>query len=136
MRSAKRKVGTMPSQKNRQTLDHLLEEYGQTYAEEAGIHVENEPVSLFQLLVLSTLLSARIGAAQATSAMRGLIAAGYTTPEKMGAATWSQRVKAQKLGLPKTARGLSAHGGRGEFPRMVAAVLRAARAARLGRQGI
>jgi hypothetical protein len=40
----------------------LLDRYGRTYAEEAGIRLADKPSPLYQLLVLTTLLSARISA--------------------------------------------------------------------------
>jgi hypothetical protein len=38
----------------------LLEQLGSTYASEAGIRLADKPAPLYQLLVLATLLSARI----------------------------------------------------------------------------
>jgi hypothetical protein len=38
----------------------VLDRYGQTFAEEAGIRLSDQPSPLYQLLVLSTLVSARI----------------------------------------------------------------------------
>ncbi len=49
--------------------------------------------ALFQLLVASTLFSARIGAPQAVKAARALNQSGLTTPEKMGATSWEERVR-------------------------------------------
>lgn len=40
----------------------VLDTYGTTFAEDAGIALADEPAPLFQLLVLAELLSARIGA--------------------------------------------------------------------------
>lgn len=55
-------------------VKELLGRYGRTYAEEAGIRLDDRPGPLYQLLVLSTLLSARIPAdvaiAQAESCSR------------------------------------------------------------------
>lgn len=82
----------MSENKALETARNLLDEHGKTYAEEAGIKVENTPAPLFQLLVLSTLLSARISADLAVRGMRGLLDAGLTTCAKMGEATWEQRV--------------------------------------------
>lgn len=72
----------------------LLEHGGQTYAAEAGIKLENKPAPLYQLLVLSVLMSARISGGIALASARELFAAGYTTPEKMRQATWQQRIDA------------------------------------------
>jgi hypothetical protein len=41
------------------TVKTLLERYGRTYAEDAGIRLADRPAPLYQLLVLATLLSAR-----------------------------------------------------------------------------
>src|SRR4051794_33617984 len=76
------------------TVKRLLEEYGQTYAEEAGIELRNEPDPLYQLLVLVTLLSAPIGSGVAVSTARELFRAGYRSPGAMLAATWQDRVDA------------------------------------------
>lgn len=71
----------------------LMERYGQTYAEEIGIDVNsNRPAPLFQMLCAALLYSARIAAGNATRAARALIDAGLTTPEKMAATTWQERV--------------------------------------------
>lgn len=72
----------------------LLEHGGQTYAAEAGIKLEDKPAPLYQLLVLSILMSARISGGIALASARELFAAGYTTPEKMREATWQQRIDA------------------------------------------
>jgi hypothetical protein len=72
----------------------LLDRAGQTYAAEAGIKLKDKPAPLYQLLVLATLLSARISAGVAVAAARELFAAGFTTPLKMRDATWQQRVDA------------------------------------------
>lgn len=72
----------------------LLDRSGTTYAEEAGIRLRDKPAPLWQLLVLSLLLSARIGSDIAVAAARELFAAGYRTPERMQGATWQDRVDA------------------------------------------
>jgi endonuclease III len=72
----------------------LLDRAGQTYAAEAAIKLKDKPAPLYQLLVLATLLSARISAGVATAAARELFAAGFTTARKMRDATWQQRVDA------------------------------------------
>lgn len=74
-------------------VEILLERYGQTFAREIGIPVEkNTPAPLFQLLCASLLYSARISADNAARAMKALIEAGLTTPQKMADATWQERV--------------------------------------------
>src|SRR6476620_9630524 len=61
----------------------VLDRYGTTFAEEAGIRLADEPAPLFQLLVLAELLSARIGTDIAVAAAVELRTAGLTTPRKM-----------------------------------------------------
>jgi endonuclease III len=72
----------------------LLESHGKTYSEEAGIKLADKPSPLYQLHVLSTLLSARISADVAIAAARELFAAGYRTPAAMREASWQDRVDA------------------------------------------
>jgi endonuclease III len=72
----------------------LLDRYGRSFADEAGIRLADRPAPLYQLLVLATLLSARISADVAVAAARELFAAGYRTPHAMADATWQQRVDA------------------------------------------
>ncbi|MGC5530655.1 endonuclease [Streptomyces sp. SR-10] len=78
----------------RRITDALLEGYGRTYAAEAGIRLRDTPQPLYQLLVLSHLLSARIRSSVAVSAARALFADGMRTPRRMADATWQQRVDA------------------------------------------
>lgn len=75
-------------------VSELLERYGRTYSEEAGIRLADKPAPLYQLLVLSTLLSARISGDIALAASRELFAAGYRTPDAMTEASWQDRVDA------------------------------------------
>lgn len=72
----------------------LLDTCGRTYAEEAGIKLADRPGPLYQLLVLTVLLSTRIRASVAIAAARELFAAGFGTPERMRGASWQQRVNA------------------------------------------
>ncbi|MCW2923926.1 MAG: endonuclease [Thermoleophilia bacterium] len=74
------------------TIAALLERFGTTFAEEAGIALRDEPAPLFQLLVLCKLLGARIGTPQAVEAMRGVLDAGWTTPQHLANSSWRQRV--------------------------------------------
>ncbi|MEV5290831.1 endonuclease [Streptomyces sp. NPDC053741] len=78
----------------RRTLDALLERHGTTYAAEAGIRLRDTPQPLYQLLVLSDLLSARIRAGIAVAAARALFSRGLRTPRRMADATWQERVDA------------------------------------------
>lgn len=80
---------------NRQaTVRQLLDRFGTTYAHEAGITLRDKPSPLYQLLVLASLMSARIRADIALSAARELFAAGLRTPHRMLDATWQERVDA------------------------------------------
>jgi hypothetical protein len=72
----------------------LLDRFGRTYAVEAGIRLADTPAPLYQLLVLATLLSARISADIAVAAARELSAAGYRTARAMQEASWQDRVDA------------------------------------------
>jgi hypothetical protein len=72
----------------------LLKEHGQTFAQEAGIHLRDTPSALYQLAVLSLLSSTRIRANIAVAAAKELFAAGWRTPARMAEATWQQRVDA------------------------------------------
>ncbi|MBT2471561.1 endonuclease [Streptomyces sp. ISL-66] len=76
------------------TAKRLLEEYGRTHAEEAGIRLRNTPAPLYQLLTLCVLFSVRIRADIAVAAARELFAAGLRTPRAMTAASWQDRVDA------------------------------------------
>jgi hypothetical protein len=72
----------------------LLEQCGQTYAEQAGIKLADQPSPLYRLLVLATLASAPISAGIAVAAAGALSEAGYRTPRAMLAASWQHRVDA------------------------------------------
>ncbi|MFH9265015.1 endonuclease [Streptomyces sp. NPDC017546] len=78
----------------RRITDALLEAYGRTYAAEAGIRLRDTPQPLYQLLVLSHLLSARIRASVAVAAARALFADGLRTPRRVADASWQRRVDA------------------------------------------
>ena len=72
----------------------LLERHGQTYAAELSINLERgTPSALFRWLCAAILLSARINAEAAIQAARALAEQGWTTAEKMAAATWEQRTR-------------------------------------------
>ncbi|NMO54677.1 hypothetical protein HH310_26260 [Actinoplanes sp. TBRC 11911] len=76
----------------------LLQQQGRTLADEAGIKLADKPGPLYQLLVLTTLLSARVTAVLAVAAARELFAAGYRTPRAMLSARWPDRVDALRRG--------------------------------------
>jgi endonuclease III len=72
----------------------LLERHGRTYAEELGIDLtKDSPSALFELLCAAILFSARIGAEQAVKAAHAMFDQGWTTAEKLAAATWNERVR-------------------------------------------
>ncbi|HEY4021506.1 MAG TPA: endonuclease [Pseudonocardiaceae bacterium] len=72
----------------------LLDQYGTTYTEQAGITLRDKPAPLYQLLVLTVLLSVRIKADIAVAAARELFHAGWRTPRAILDSTWQQRVDA------------------------------------------
>ncbi|MEU6562310.1 endonuclease [Nocardia nova] len=72
----------------------LLDRAGTTYAAEAGISLADKPAPLFQLLMLSQLLSTRISAGIAVAAARELISTGYRTPQRVHDADWQELVDA------------------------------------------
>jgi hypothetical protein len=77
------------------TVRVLLKLYGRTFAEDLGIDAEtNEPSPLFCLLVSALLFSTRISHNIASKSARILFERGWTTPERMAATTWEQRVQA------------------------------------------
>lgn len=78
----------------KRTVHALLDAYGRTYAEDAGIRLKDTPQPLYQLLVLSCLLSTRIRASVAVAAARALFDAGLRGPRRMADATWQRRVDA------------------------------------------
>jgi hypothetical protein len=86
-------VSTTKTRNRRAVVDQLLDQFGTPYAAEAGFKVRDTPASLFRLLCLSTLLSARIRADTAVAAARALADAGWTTVDKLRATTWDQRVR-------------------------------------------
>ena len=72
----------------------LLDTHGTTYAADAGIKLDDKPAALWQLLVLSLLMSARITSDIAVAAARELFDAGCTTARGTADSTWQQRVDA------------------------------------------
>src|SRR5580693_9569508 len=86
------------SERSELIVKALLDRCGRTYAEEAGIRLADRPGPLYQLLVLATLLSARISADIAVAAARELFAAGYRNPKAMSEAGWQDRVDALDRG--------------------------------------
>ncbi|MCL6422157.1 endonuclease [Brachybacterium sp. JHP9] len=70
----------------------LVREHGTTFAADAGIALRDEPSALWELLLLTLLLSARIRSQAAVDTARVLIGAGWTSPERLAASTHRQRV--------------------------------------------
>lgn len=76
------------------TVAGLLRDAGTTYSGELGLDLaKNTPSPLFRWLCASLLLSARISAGLAMNAADALAKAGWTTPEKMAAASWEARTR-------------------------------------------
>ena len=86
--------GAAVTAKKERVVAALLDRHGQTYAEQAGIKLADRPAPLYQLSVLAVLLSARIKADIAVAAGRELFRAGCSSPQKMAAASWQERVDA------------------------------------------
>ena len=73
----------------------VLKLYGRTFAEDIGIDASrNEPLPLFCLLISALLFSTRISHNVALKTARILFERGWTTPERMAATTWEERVRA------------------------------------------
>ena len=64
-----------------QLVRRLLDRAGTTYAEEAGVHLKDTPMPLFQLLTLCMLASKPIDATIAMRAGHELFTAGIRTPD-------------------------------------------------------
>ncbi|MEU3525843.1 endonuclease [Streptomyces sp. NPDC038707] len=75
-------------------LRELVSGYGRTFAEEAGIPLKDTPQSLYRLLVLSLLLSARIRTSVAVAAACALHDEGLDSPRRMADAGRRRRVDA------------------------------------------
>jgi hypothetical protein len=75
-------------------VKRLLDTCGTTYAEQSGIRLADKPAQLYQLLVLTVLLSTRIQADIAVDATRELTRSKMGTPQRMLKASWQQRVDA------------------------------------------
>ncbi len=69
-----------------QRVRRLLKVAGTTYAEQAGIRLDDKPMPLFQLLVLCMLASKPIDAAIAMRAAKELFKSGLRTPKAVLAA--------------------------------------------------
>lgn len=67
----------------RDIVHALLDRAGITYAAEAKIRLDDKPAPLFQLLILTDLLSARIAADIAITATAELVGSGYRSARKV-----------------------------------------------------
>jgi hypothetical protein len=76
------------------TVRRLLDEAGTTYAQEAGIRLDDKPMPLFELLVLCMLASKPIDAGIAVRAARELFSAKLRTPDAVLAAHRRQMIDA------------------------------------------
>jgi hypothetical protein len=83
----------MTTSRQQGIVNVLLERYPQTFAEEVGVRRLDTPAPLFRLLVLALLMSARIRATVARDAARALFRSGWTTPAKMAAVDWHDRIR-------------------------------------------
>lgn len=79
---------------HREIARALIEQHGRTFADEAGITLRDKPAPLWQLLVLSLLLSTRIRSDLAITTARELFASGWRTPQRLRDSTWQERVDA------------------------------------------
>lgn len=82
------------SQTQQHIAARLMRDHGSTFAAEAGIELADEPGPLWQLLILTQLLSTRISSDIALATARELWDEGWTTPEALRRSTWNQRVAA------------------------------------------
>jgi len=70
----------------------LLEKYGRTFSDELDIKLEsNTPSALFRGSAPRYLFSARISNKIAVEAARALTKDGWTSAQKISAATWRER---------------------------------------------
>lgn len=80
------------SDEHRELARRLVDEHGHTFAAVAGITLRDKPAPLWQLLVLSLLLSTRISSDIALTSARELFSTGWRTPHGLRQSTWRQRV--------------------------------------------
>lgn len=84
----------MANDRDRALAKILLARHGRTFSDELDIDIQtNSPSALFRLLVAATLFSARINARLAMQAARALTERGWTTPQKLEAASWEERTR-------------------------------------------
>lgn len=83
----------MTKDKQKRVVKELLKRHGESYAEEACIQFKDTPASLFQLLVMSILFSARIRADKAMQAVKAIFERGWDSAKKMDRSSWDQRTE-------------------------------------------
>ena len=83
----------MATSRQKQAARKVLDVFGPSYADDAGIKLKDTPGPLFQLLCLSLLLSARIRANIAVAAARAIFAEGWRSPRTLVASSWDRRAK-------------------------------------------
>lgn len=98
-----------------EVLDELLSRHGRTFADEAGIRLADKPAPLFQLLVLTTLLSKNVSSQLGIRASRALTGAGLRTARAMAQASahdrWQVLAEARYLRKEQTADRLGSLAG-------------------------
>ena len=78
----------------RDLAHRLLTTHGRTFSADAAITLRDKPAPLWQLLMLSLLLSTRISSDIAVATAREVFSAGWRTPEHLRESTWQERVDA------------------------------------------
>src|SRR3954452_6565653 len=84
----------MADSSKEEVVRRLLNNAGTTYADEAGIRLKDQPMPLFQLLVLCMLASKPIDATIAVQAAREVFRAGLKTPKMVLAADRATMIEA------------------------------------------
>lgn len=74
-------------------VELLLERYGTTLAQEAGIPLKDQPSPLYRLLVLCVLLAAPVSWTLGVAAARSLADGGLRTAKAMRDSEWQHRVE-------------------------------------------
>ena len=72
----------------------VVDRHGETFAEQAGIRLDDKPGPLYQLYVLALLLSARISSGIAVAAATELFKDGLRSARAMAEASWQRPVPA------------------------------------------
>lgn len=83
----------VPLPEQRRLAAAAIDRHRRSFAQEIGISRLDGPSGLFQLLVISLLMSARIRATVAVRAAQSLFKERWNTPQRMSEAKWADRVK-------------------------------------------